>query len=485
MKNRFILSLGVLMVFFYTCSKDSDLLTGPADDSALKSAHARVFVVQPGTGDDTQALLDAFELAKAAGPGSTVQLKEATYSIRMIAIHDFYGNFRGKGRNATIVTNEENLDCGSAWDNNEITAFIKFVNGNVTISDMKFKLRDGKPCAFSESNEAWSGDLYSLLSFADWGATHHVTGSNMIATVKRVDFEGGSDGGYGSWWKTDHNTLIGIWISPDILIPGSDFEFGTGQYLIEDCAFYYFLDASESQGLDEETRVVYRNNHFDRCYGQLYVSTLAGSKIEICQNYFTGADVMDVWLDDLYWGFDFPPVKHTEYIVTGNRFDSPAGVTSVFMQDAMRVTHADDAYSLVNRVCFNVFKNHEGGTAIVGLNNKDAVIWNNIFTGTGVCGINLEGDEQSGIYALNANIVGNNFRNAEYEGPDIYLGYFTKNCKVLGSPHDVVTDNGVGNQVFSVRSCKKGPRLFTQPDAIQKRNEAMIKAGAMRSHTLK
>ena len=92
----------------------------------------------------------------------------------------------------------------------------------------------------------------------------------------------------------------------------------------------------------------------------------------------------------------------------------------------------------------NIFKLHEGATGIVGLNNKDAMILANKFTGKGVTGISLNGEGEA--YSLNNKILGNNFSMADYETA-IYLGLRTKNCLVAGSPVAVIVNVGAGNKI--------------------------------------
>ena len=72
--------------------------------------------VNPSGGDDTQALIDAFDAAKAAGPGSTVKLAKGEFTIGMIEVRDFDGYFRGAGKGKTIITNLPQLPCEECWD---------------------------------------------------------------------------------------------------------------------------------------------------------------------------------------------------------------------------------------------------------------------------------------------------------------------------------------------------------------------------------
>ncbi len=70
--KRTICILGtLLMLLLCMCRKDKGLceLTA-APDLKIAYSSGAVFTVNPSGGDDTRALTDAFEDAKAAGPGS-------------------------------------------------------------------------------------------------------------------------------------------------------------------------------------------------------------------------------------------------------------------------------------------------------------------------------------------------------------------------------------------------------------------------------
>jgi len=65
-----------------------------------------VFKVYPNGIDDTEALMQAFNDAKAAGPGAVVQLSEGLFKIGFLdEIFDFNGYFLGAGKDKTIVSN--------------------------------------------------------------------------------------------------------------------------------------------------------------------------------------------------------------------------------------------------------------------------------------------------------------------------------------------------------------------------------------------
>ena len=145
------------------------------------------------------------------------------------------------------------------------------------------------------------------------------------------------------------------------------------------------------------------------------------------------------------------PVKRATYRISGNTFETwsgpfflrPGGV-SIYMLDMRTALYPDENMPMKFMVENNIFKLHEGAKAIVGFNNKDAMILANKFMGEGVTGISLDGE--NGAYSLNNKILGNNFSMADYE-TDINLGPLTKNCLVAGSPMAVIVNEGENNKI--------------------------------------
>ncbi len=70
-----------------------------------------VFLVEPSGGDDTANLQAAFDLAKAAGPGATVQLAPGEFTVYMMEIENFDGYFKGSGEAETIIGTFADQDC--------------------------------------------------------------------------------------------------------------------------------------------------------------------------------------------------------------------------------------------------------------------------------------------------------------------------------------------------------------------------------------
>ena len=70
--------------------------------------------------------------AKAAGPGSVVQLLEGEYHLGLLEVYDFYGSLRGAGKDKTIITAIGGIDIDEIWARHLTVVLVKFVGGDVT-----------------------------------------------------------------------------------------------------------------------------------------------------------------------------------------------------------------------------------------------------------------------------------------------------------------------------------------------------------------
>jgi hypothetical protein len=480
MKKTINLLICVMMLLLYTCSKEEGFVPDQPGDDLMKAARGAIIYLSPSfDGDDTDELIAAFELAKTMGPGATVQLAPGMFTIGFVEIHDFNGNFKGSGKSRTTITNQVELPCGEAYEANVLASLMKFIGGKVRISDLTFEIKDGRPCAFSEINELYMGDLFSVLILADY--TDNVFGENhtMNAVIENIDIIGGVDDGYGLWGTT-HNTGLGVWCGPDFLWPDENNPqpFGNGEYAVSGSNFTFLIGGVEGFGLGHNAIMKVNNNRFDESLIQLYFTANMGCRVYAVNNCFYTGMLMDIAMEDAYmdWVFpSLPPDYRTEYNVFGNVFHSPEGVTSLYLHDAMRIQTLNDDYAMMFNVRNNTFNTGEGGTAIVSANNLFTKIWNNRFNGAGVAGVSVDGDATTGIYAKNVDLIGNNFFRADYAQADVYLGPFTQNCKVVGVASDNVIDEGLNNKVIGVKAHKNGPHSKALSNQYRGMQEKMMK----------
>jgi hypothetical protein len=209
---------------------------------------------------------------------------------------------------------------------------------------------------------------------------------------------------------------------------------------------------------------------------QLYFTACSGARIYVMNNRFMDGTFTDISMEDVWTDFVFPavvPNYRTEYQVSGNVFDSPEGVISLYLNDVMRVQTLNDDFSMLFNVHKNVFKTRESGTAISSNNNMDAKIWNNKFIGTGDYGIQVEGNADA--YAENIGILNNNFQLSDYTIAGVYLGPYSTRCKVVGVATDDVIDNGLNNVIIGVKAYKNGPHIKNTSSQMMDMQEKMKK----------
>jgi hypothetical protein len=468
MKKLIIGIFGLILIMFYSCSKEmiepdqtGDLKDLTCGKDGLKIPKGPVFTVYPNGLDDTEALIQAFADAKATGPGSVVQLVQGQYTIGMVEVRDFNGYFLGAGRGKTIISNLPELPCEACWEVDVEPYLLQFVGGKITVAEMTIRLNDGPPCADGTMNKLFMGDLLaSMLTLADYTSPYVPANRYIVGIVRNVDFIAGNVGDginpYGMSGNVGMSVYCGAptWFGTSGFVPPS-----SGEFVITGCRFEQTAVGPDAWGLDEKSKLTVENNSvIGTAYG-MFLGGNIGGKITIKNNKFKDEVYWGIFIDNEDWGFyPFGTAKQrTEFNILNNYFEQSPGVTSIYVRDSRRTVHPDEGFPQLIEIKSNTFTSQDGATTIIGLNNVDAKIWNNRFDGTGAVGVMLDGTEATSTYAENNKIMGNNFLNATYTGGNVYLGPFTKNCMVVGVSTDKVVDFGVNNSVIGVKAQKKGP----------------------------
>ena len=452
----------------FSCSKDGMFDNSQVIDQQLSKTFVMysgsVFKVFPNGKDDTKKILDAFDKAKAAGPGSVVQLAAGTYKIGFIEVWDFQGIFRGAGKGKTIITNLPDLPQGEVFSGNSIyPALLKFVGGNFSMTDMTIHLNDGNAVALPDP----VGDLYCILFLAESSVHHTPPFKKFKASVDNIDFIAGYDGGTG-FSPFSSSTMFNVWSS--IMISNDDQwgllpTKGDAEISITRCKMENDVFGTWIWGFNQESSANIENNQFTGGAMQILMASCFGSEIKIKNNQFRKGSFNDLCVDSwnwLGWIPDFTLTKRAHFTITGNNFQSPQGVISLYMNDAFRPLFPDEGFPQLFDVMGNNFDTRNGGMAIQSLNNVDARILNNKFSGTGAVGVSIDGVDGNSTtdppttttFAENINLIGNSFFAATYTDASVYLGPYSRNCKVVGANVDKVVDNGVNNSIIGVRPYK-------------------------------
>lgn len=446
-------------LFFLTflalsCSKEGMFNNDQGIDQQFNNnfvfSSGSVIKVFPNGTDDTKAIMDAFDKAKAAGPGSVVQLAAGNFKIGFIEVWDFKGSFRGAGKGKTIITNVPDLPQGEVLSNFKYPALIKFVGGNLLMTNMTIHLKDG-PVA-SPDQDPLGGDLYCILFLTDRTFGHLSTTQFIKASVENVDFIAGYDGGtgYSPFGSTMFNVWSGIMVGTDNQVEG----FGPkGDFSVTGCKFENEVFGNWFWGSDKVTVANIEKNLFTGGSMQILLASCLGSEISVKNNQFQNGTISDLYIDNWNWLYapDQVLTKRSHYTITGNNFHSPKGVISLYMNDARRPIFPNEGFPQRFDVMENNFNTQDGGMAIQSINNKDAKILNNIFSGNGTIDVSVDGDAATSTYAENINIIGNNFFKATFVDANVYLGPFSRNCKVVGADADKVVDKGVNNSIIGIK----------------------------------
>jgi hypothetical protein len=451
--KKTILLLGTLLVLLLsTCSKDKELsdLTGVPD---LKSAHSHgaVITVNPSGSDDTQALIDAFAEAKAAGPGSVVSLAEGTFRIGFIVIRDFNGYFRGAGKANTRIQNLDDMpSCLYFYENNMFTMLLNFVGGDVHVSQMTFATTDGPVTP----DDLYYGFLPVLLGISDYTAMYTPANRYIKATVEDVDFVGGNYGGNNSVFGTDHNVAMPLFVGAQ---EGAVTLYSHIDITIKHCGFYHAGNGPDVFGLDDNSNLVIENNISKNTFYGLFIGGYLGLKANIKNNRFYESPMGNI-LDNSGYGLmpDIKMKQRPEFYISGNYFQGLAGITTLTLVDTRHVQYPDEGLPQLFEVKGNFFEANDDENTIQILNTVGSKIWNNKFIGNATVGVYIDGDSPTGIFAEDLQLTGNNFFGGTYSDAAVYLGPYSMNCKVVGVPSDKVVDLGQNNSIIGTKAHKSG-----------------------------
>jgi len=467
MKKVTYLFLSAILMMLFACTQEDVQVNQPDDElSKAGKSHSPVFKVYPTGVDDTENIVQAFEDAKAAGPGAVVRLMEGTYTTNSIEVHDFQGYFIGAGKGKTTIKSSEYLKCAENWDKNILSFVFEFVGGDLTMSDMTLQIPDGFAC---ESETGYGGnDLVSIISLADYTETYRPANQFIKAKLSNIDFIGGFDDGTGA--AGEYNTGVGLWAGGIFwwVTEGHEYPLARMDVAIKDCSFTNFWGAIEGAMMGNEGKFVYERNYVNNCPIGTFLGFNYGANISVLNNYFKSGTFRDIWIDDNDW-MAIPYValtRRTNVQVFGNVFESAPGATSVAVIDSRVAFYPDNYLPQFVTIKNNIFKLMTGNTGVDCQNSQDTQVKNNRFLGPGGVGVRVDGVpvyDWSGTeypptpYALNALIIGNNFSGFNSAEPYIILGERSKNCTVIGGNlRDNVIDEGENNRIVNA-SLRKGP----------------------------
>ncbi|MFX1379624.1 MAG: right-handed parallel beta-helix repeat-containing protein [Promethearchaeota archaeon] len=407
MKTKSSLILGILtlaMFFgFYI------LIIGPA------YADSTTFIVSPSGGDDTANIQAAFD---AAGPRDTVQLTAGQFYTNEIFVVNFYGTFKGTGKDLTKIDVLRGLDPGASGVSSPMGSphIFTFLGGDVDISDLSFDITPYEPA------EPWGppppdGWWYDLLSAI------LITG-DIKSRIENVEFAGHEGTAlYDPWHPLysvkSYNVRVGV-------------EYGgglttTGRHIITDCEFNSLWLGITAWGLMNCELTIKSNSIVGGAIGVINADN-SNSKFEISNNYIEANAFAGIW------AMQFAP-SPCQWLISHNTLNPSIMADGICLEDYSGSGSLESIVSS-NKILCDTFWGGIWTTMV-----QDAFIINNIIRGTADYAIAC-------YYAYNNLLLGNNVQNVDaYWAPIVLL--FASECVIVGgSTKTNVLDIGGDNNII-------------------------------------
>ncbi len=465
----FILGAGLL----FACS--SDELNDELSDNDLKcrNLRERVVVVEPTGLDDTENLITAFAEAMGYYPHAVVQLVEGEYFIGFIEIREFNGKFRGAGRNKTVITAHNDLDIVPLTDQNLNTYLIKFVGGDVSVSDMTLMTPSG--LLTTSDGEWW---IEGLLSFAARNRVYTSKRDKITASVNNVEFIGGG-GEYG--YRSNCNLGVTVGFDSRFVPMAGGWSLSPSDISITNCTFKnfdiygvliaYVNGGKVIAGTRNNGNKFLQNSTYDYGYGgsismwhnnDMIISIVDNSFSDPAGSRFGIEITNHPWLDFLQ------PVTQNRAsycCIDRNTFNINGGTGGVLVNDARRHFGSDVIPMIVHVLRNNFIQSEEAFTAIGCFHMYGMLISGNKFSGSGSYGVRIMSNLP--VYNEKGLMLGNSFQNTDYSIATVLLAPETRNWTLIGSNlGEGVIDEGENNLIKNMvlRQHKWDSGMLTNDD---------------------
>jgi hypothetical protein len=361
-----------------------------------KPSASEIFMVYPSDGDDTANIQAAFEDAKAAGPGSTVQLAAGQFYTNATFVEDFYGTFKGAGKDLTTIDvlkgkyPEEDGVVGP-YGNHLFT----FEGGDICISDLGFEITPEKPAGLSYDG---TYDLFTIL----------ITGE-IDSRIERVKFTGheGDQSGYPEGHPLEektYNVRLGV-------------EYGgglNGRHTITKCEFESLWLGITAWMLMNCELTITSNSIKGGAIG-IINAVSDDSKFQISRN-----DIETTYFGGIWVLQNIPVISASQWLITHNTIQVLSNDSDgIFLADLSEFKSLEAVVSHNKIILDDV---NFGGIWTSFL--QDAIICNNIILGTGDYGIAC-------AFAYNNLLLGNNVQKVDASWAPVVL-LFASECVVVG-----------------------------------------------------
>ncbi len=483
--------------------------TSTAGNAAPTHTQTVVHVPWDSTGDHTGIIEKAFDDAKAAGPGTIVELGEGTFVIsRPILVADFDGTLRGAGEGKTIVQNKyvEGVGFGTLSSMGPISSLFTFYSttsiarggsadnpANISVSDITLReLGRGIRYAYhkdDQGNPIWEEifDDFVRVAGRNVAGTKQGVPGFINVTFARIGVEGELNVTFPRHYNSSYGLMVAGWaeyfwtevpggyLLDDSLTVKSPI---TGALTWEDCSFSK-LEAPIAVYEAENSKVRIRDivaedvfivavHAWNTTRSSLDIADLTVTNPSETIADYGGWDAVALWnTSDSTVNVSNLDVTNIAGVFVDNFEGDLQPSTLVFQHNTVNGLPGSSwaAFELWNELGV---EGRALGSLIV-TNNKINVIdqmppyeaffsyfvdnvqlTNNKITGSGVAAIWVEPFETP---ATGCALRANNLRefNAEFAG--IYLGRGTTSCTVVGGDsRSSVFDEGTGNTVVGVNN---------------------------------
>ncbi len=429
-----------------------------------------VFIIEPSGVDDTKIFIQAFEEAENNGKGTVIQLMEGDYYLNFIEIREFNGIFKGAGKELTYINPVEDLDVDKLIGQNLNTVLVRFVGGDITMSDLTFKTPLGGLSTGSETK------INGLAGFS--AATYNYTSEKeyIKATINNVGFYGHPENTFNGL-KAEFGVRAGVTIPGGIPLSNIDIS-------ITNCSFegfdWYGVLIMELNKGDIVVGTKNNGNYFDNNpYVSLGIWHNVNVQMSIVSNTFSnpsgtffGIELHNSPYLELL--VDEPQTVESFCTIEKNTFNITGGFGGLLVNDRRRYFYPNESPMLV-QVKGNTFNmSNSAFTALGCVNTKGMVIRNNHFEGSGSFGVRILGPSP---FPNNENglLLGNNFSKTSYSSATVLLDEGTRNWSIVGGKlKENVIDLGIDNSITGMHvNTGKMPFGQTIVDNFEYRRKGM------------
>jgi hypothetical protein len=406
-----------------------------------------VYVPPPNGVDDTADIQAALDACVAYGPGCTVQFPAGNYLTKQLVAYNFRGNFKGMGRDHTIIAalpylfvNIEASEPHSLCQPNTTSCFwpgvIIFINGNIEVSDLSVTV----PAQPGTATLPWTFEGVTYVGLLD---AMTFTGQHVTATVDRIHLEGRLD---------PMNQYFGYNVINALHFTGEfarspkpwDWYFVSGSFTVRSSSFSTAYVGISQDGFVQSSHITIggspdTGNRIENGYGGIDLETSQDSLFEVSYNQSSGSDAA-AWV--LPWFPEFVSKSPSQYLIHHNKFIATAqNADAMFLYD-------DTSNPWIQAAVWNNTAEVQDALSegIGAYNTKGTAIWNNTVAGT-------DGNDGIGLWSVaDSMVISNNVSGFTVDSTghaQIYLDPSTTHDLVACvDPSDTVLNQGTQNTVI-------------------------------------